>query len=327
MRHRRGKSNMPTQPTITVITPNLNAGRFIEACICSVLDQGYPHAEHFVVDGGSDDSSVAVIRRYEDELAGWRSGPDDGPAAAINWALEKATGQFVIILPSDSVMMPGTLDAIAHMHAKAPNADWLVGHARHIDEFDETISYTSPRPEGGLATWLMHNAQPIAPGSTAYRRSLFSQHGWLDASLMHAWDYEFHARLLSRGVGPMVLRHEMASVRETGEKRTMNETINRGIEQIAAAERYTDALTPEQRPVLWRNLDERRQIFAIAEAEACGASAQKMLWGRLMDRPWWIHSDRFRRAMRGSGLGLPMPASGAAAETGHGDEGTQRRAA
>ena len=77
----------PVQPTITIITPSFNQGRFIERTITSVLDQGYEKLEYFVVDGGSTDESVEIIRRYEDDLAWWVSEPDAGQTEAINKVL------------------------------------------------------------------------------------------------------------------------------------------------------------------------------------------------------------------------------------------------
>jgi len=298
---------MPSTLPITVITPNLNGQDCIERCICSVLDQGYPAVEHYITDGGSTDLSVELVRLYEDALAGWRSGPDDGPATAINWALAKAGGTFVVILPSSAALMPGALHAIAKAHADNPEAAWLAGYTQLFDETDEPTRLIEPRPTD-LVAWLMHDAPALGPAS-AYRRELFAQHGPLDASQTHAWAFEFHARLLSAGVEPAIVRHEMAAVREAAGPRDADAMVRRGMQEIAVAERYLEHVDAAARARVENNLDERRQIFAIAEAEAAGAAGAAVLWDRLLDRPWWISSDRYRRAMRRLGVGVGTPAA------------------
>ena len=94
-------------PKLTVITPSFNQGKFIERTIRSVLDQGYPNLEYAIVDGGSTDETVEVIRRYEDRLAWWVSEQDDGQSHAINKGVERTSGEIVAYLNSDDYFLPG----------------------------------------------------------------------------------------------------------------------------------------------------------------------------------------------------------------------------
>lgn len=284
--------------TLTVITPCLDAGRYLERTICSVLDQNRRSVEYLVVDGGSRDDSVALIQAYERELAGWRSGPDQGPAAAINWALTRAGGSWVMVLPAGDVLMPGAIDAVVAAVKADPDARWLTGHAQRLDEQDHTVGITIAPGELTLMRWLMHDTAPAAVASNVYHRSLFAEAGEFDTGLSMAWSYEFHARLLAAGHRPRVIAADLAGQRqETYRLPRVERTLRRGVEQITVGERYLDRLMPDQRSALWQNLDLRRQIHALAEAEAAGAEGQRLLWRRMMDRPWWINSDRYRRAL------------------------------
>src|ERR671934_2970280 len=98
-----------TWPTLTIVTPSLNQRQFIEEQICSVLEQGYPALEYIVIDGGSQDGSVDVIKKYERWLTYWVSEPDRGQAHAINKGLRRATGDVVAYINSDETYLSGPL--------------------------------------------------------------------------------------------------------------------------------------------------------------------------------------------------------------------------
>ena len=95
-------------PRISIVTPSLRQGRFIERTIYSVLSQGYPDLEYVVQDGGSDDGTVEVLRRYEDGLAGWVSEPDGGQGDAVNRGFARTRGEIMAYLNSDDLLLPGS---------------------------------------------------------------------------------------------------------------------------------------------------------------------------------------------------------------------------
>jgi glycosyltransferase involved in cell wall biosynthesis len=109
-------------PKISIVTPSFNQGRFIEKTILSVIEQDYPNLEYIIIDGGSTDESVEIIKKYEKHLAYWVSEPDRGQSHAINKGFERATGEIFGWLNSDDWYHPGALKALAEAFAANPEA-------------------------------------------------------------------------------------------------------------------------------------------------------------------------------------------------------------
>src|ERR671929_1292923 len=105
---------------LSIITPSFNQGRFLEETILSVLNQEYEPLEYIIIDGGSTDDSVEVIRRYEHRLAYWVSEKDRGQVHAINKGLEKATGDICAFLNSDDLYLPGVFSRVMRHFAENP---------------------------------------------------------------------------------------------------------------------------------------------------------------------------------------------------------------
>jgi len=121
-------------PRISIVTPSYNQGRFIEETIRSVLLQGYPNLEFLVIDGGSTDDSVEIIRRYAPWLSYWESEHDRGQVHAINKGLERATGIWFNWLNSDDILLPKALATLAALAALAPQAQWISGGSLFLTE-------------------------------------------------------------------------------------------------------------------------------------------------------------------------------------------------
>ena len=115
-------SNASDYPKISIITPSFNQGQFIEETIQSIISQAYPNLEYIIIDGGSQDGSVEIIRKYESKLAYWVSEPDRGQAHAINKGLERCTGDIFGWINSDDLLLPGALFKIAGAYKNTPES-------------------------------------------------------------------------------------------------------------------------------------------------------------------------------------------------------------
>jgi len=129
-------------PKISIVTPSFNQGQFIEETIRSVLLQGYPNLEYIIVDGGSTDASVEVIKRYEPWLSYWVSEKDNGQAHAINKGFSRATGDILAYINSDDIYQEGIIAQVARLYLEAPDNFWV---AFSMEDFDET-GFKFPRP-------------------------------------------------------------------------------------------------------------------------------------------------------------------------------------
>lgn len=184
---------MSNFPRITIVTPSFNQAAFLERTILSVLDQSYPNLEYIIVDGGSTDGSVDIIRKYQDKLAWWVSEPDRGQTDAINKGLRRATGEWVAWQNSDDIFYPGAFHDMASTAAKRPEAGLIIGDMMLVDEHDRplrdiryvTPSYNAMRAEGML----------IANQAAFWRRCLQENVGLLDDTFHCSFDYEWFLRL------------------------------------------------------------------------------------------------------------------------------------
>jgi glycosyltransferase involved in cell wall biosynthesis len=121
------------QPLISIVMPSYNQGKYIEEAICSILDQGYPMVEIIIIDGGSTDSSVEIIKKYEKYLAYWISEQDTGQSNALNKGFRKARGDLLTWLNSDDVLMPGALNTVAKAYIANPKSEWFTGKCMWMD--------------------------------------------------------------------------------------------------------------------------------------------------------------------------------------------------
>lgn len=206
-------------PRISVVTPSYNQADYLEATIRSVLDQDYPNLEYIVVDGGSDDGSIDIIKKYAHKLAWWVSEPDQGQSHAINKGFERANGQILAYLNSDDLYLPGTLMAVANAVATDPKADLFYGTCRVIDETGQTTgTHTGNISEYSeiLDLWrTWWGKRQFVQPEVFWTRRVMQQVGEFREDLNYVMDYEFWLRVLRAGGKTHRIDRELACFRRT----------------------------------------------------------------------------------------------------------------
>jgi glycosyltransferase involved in cell wall biosynthesis len=179
-------------PRITVVTPSLNQGAYLEEAIRSVLSQGYPNLEYVVMDGGSTDGTGAILAKYSDVLDRVESGPDGGQSAAINCAFEGATGDILCWLNSDDLLAEGALWAVATRLGGRARA-MLIGDSGFFEESWSGVY----QPDRRRPTWveMAYDARTFPQPSVFWTADLWRVAGPLDENLFFAMDYDLWLRM------------------------------------------------------------------------------------------------------------------------------------
>src|SRR5688572_11522933 len=181
-------------PKISIIVPSYNQGRYLDETLVSIIHQGYPNLELFIVDGGSTDNSVEIIKKYNDKINWWVSEKDRGQSHAINKGLQKVTGDIFTWINSDDVLMPGSLDKVAgHFSSFSPDVGVIFGGTilfKEQKEIQTSWGYPDPSVERYLAG--MAFSQPSAFISKKY----FDKAGiHVSERLHYGMDYDVFCRL------------------------------------------------------------------------------------------------------------------------------------
>ena len=207
-------------PTISIVTPSYNQAEFLERTIRSVLDQKYPKLEYIIIDGGSTDGSVDIIRKYAEQLAYWVSEPDRGQAHAINKGLQRATGDWLAWQNSDDVFLPGAFHQLALASEKFPHASLMIGNMNLIDRDDNLLrdmKYVKPTYASLLAEGMVLTNQ-----AAFWRRSLHAELGYLNEDFDCSFDFEWFLRVLHGGRSAEHVNAAWGALRLHEETKTSN---------------------------------------------------------------------------------------------------------
>jgi glycosyltransferase involved in cell wall biosynthesis len=223
---------------LSIVTPSLNQGRYIEETIRSVREQDWPDYEHIVVDGGSTDETVSILQRYSHLR--WVSEPDPGQTAAINKGIRMSSGQVVAYLCADDLYRPGALRTVAEAFAGDPTIAMLAGdcdvidgagrpwgrYRAHLDRFEDLLRY-----------WQWGRRFCIPQAAVFLRRDVLDEVGWFDETYDLAMDYEMWLRVAERY--PLtVLPRTLAAFRISPETKTQRRRAEMNQEQLRASRRF-----------------------------------------------------------------------------------------
>lgn len=234
---------MKKLPRITIITPSFNQGHFIKDTIESVLAQGYPDLEYIVMDGGSTDNTVEILKGYGKRLH-WVSEKDKGQSDAINKGIRKATGEIIAYLNSDDLYEKGCLEKVARYFAGHPESLWLTGRCRIIDTEGAETRKAITAYKNFLLSRYSYSAllvtNFISQPATFIRRQAFTKYGLFDEAQHRVMDYDFWLRL-GEEHDPGVLSDYLASFRVHPGSKTSSSFRLTFREELEAARKHTDS--------------------------------------------------------------------------------------
>lgn len=263
-------------PRITIVTPSYNQAQYLPATIESILNQNYPNLEYIVIDGGSTDGSVEIIKRYERHVAYWVSQKDSGQSEAINKGFARSTGVLFNWINSDDLLFPGALQRVAQAFAEHPDADLVVGDHACCDTTGQ-ITWVSAAPSLRAICpqkWVLGEAQQ----ATFVASKAFREAGGVREDFHMSMDMELYYRIYMNGG---------------------NRTLAKGVVGVIRKHAKAKGATSQ---ALWRKEQERflrehsisgrsREIARIRKRllRLCDGSYVRMLW--LMHRwkgkdPW-----------------------------------------
>ncbi|WP_372719109.1 glycosyltransferase family 2 protein [Novipirellula sp.] len=162
-------------PRLSIVTPSYNQSTFLEETIRSVVDQGYPNLEYVVIDGGSTDGSIEIIKKYESHLAYWESEPDEGHGHALNKGFARTSGEIMAWINSDDKYTPWSFQVVAEIFSKFPHIDWIVGFNSYWNS-QGAMTYAWRHPKN-IYDYLIGNYRWVQQESVFWRRSLWEKAG------------------------------------------------------------------------------------------------------------------------------------------------------
>jgi len=242
---------------ISVITPSYNQAAFIGQTIRSVLEQGIEDLEYIIVDGGSADGTIDILRYYEEHLK-WISESDEGLADAVNKGIGMATGEIIGWLNSDDLYLAGALQTVSDYFNDHPECRWLYGRCQIIDSSGKErwkwITHYKNSRLKKFSIYKLLRENFISQPAVFFRKELFVKAGRLDLSLKYAMDYDLWLRFAE--ITPAgVINAELAKFRRHRSSKSETGFRKQFFEQYAVSRKYN--------PSFFNRIVHRFNIFKI----------------------------------------------------------------
>lgn len=236
---------MKELPKISIVVPSFNQGEYIEETLVSIIEQGHANKEIIVIDGGSTDNTVDIIRKYESAISYWCSEPDEGQSHAINKGLEVASGDILCWLNSDDLFEPGSLTVVAD-NLENCELGWVTGSVRLIKSDSSIIAIREPR-DVSLNTFLEYKLHWLAQPSTFWTRELMDKVGTIDSKLHYIMDLDLFYRFFEI-TPPKTTRAVLSCFRVHADAKTssspsaVDQEYARWLKQLVLSDREGDAI-------------------------------------------------------------------------------------
>jgi glycosyltransferase involved in cell wall biosynthesis len=182
-----------TLPKVSIVTPSFNQGNYIEETIRSVLLQGYPDIEYYIMDGDSSDHTVEIIKKYEPWITAWVSEKDNGQASAINKGWRQATGEIISYLNSDDIFLPNALSQVSNFFSGHPKSGMVYGDAYFVDHKGRILGQFMGKKFDRNS--LFYRTSNIGQPATFMKRSVLEKTGYLDEQLHFSMDFHLWLRI------------------------------------------------------------------------------------------------------------------------------------
>jgi len=227
-------------PAISIITPSFNQADYIERTIKSVLDQDYPNLEYIVMDGGSTDGTVAILKKYGKRII-WKSEKDRGQSDAINKGLRVCTGEVIGYLNSDDILLKGSLKKVAKSFTDR-DVYWLTGRCKIVDEGDCEIRSWITGYKNLLLRFFNKSlflvVNPISQPATFWRREVLKKIGFFNEKEHLCMDYEYWLRIAEK-YDLTIISDYLAGFRVHGASKSTKEVYRHFQEELGVIKKFT----------------------------------------------------------------------------------------
>ncbi|PKN92358.1 MAG: glycosyltransferase [Chloroflexi bacterium HGW-Chloroflexi-6] len=275
-------------PKISIVTPSYNQAQYLEETIRSVLLQNYPNLEYIVIDGGSTDGSVEIIKKYKPWLTYWVSEKDKGQAQAINKGFARSTGEIMAWINSDDYYLPGIFKALAKTLSQN-DTQWLAGNV-YVIQKNGVVKSRARKQTTSTYEWLLSN--PIFQPGVFWRRSIWVESGGIDEDMHYSFDYDLWMKFIRVQPCPTWLEQYLAIFRIHDSSKTGIDFLPFERENQIIHQRYDKKFSRRDHFQAWKLVRERQAEHYLSIDDFSKPLHEKIILG-VIHAPWLIFTRYF----------------------------------